>query len=193
MKLSNYNNYIRKEKSIYVYNLLYNSLVNISKEIYDDLKTFQLDKISSSTLKQLADTGIIIEDKKNELELIQYQHNRVKYDNSQCSYLIYPTLNCNLGCPYCFETVKRKSMDEPSLLALKTFLISQAQNTKYTFFHIRWSGGEPLLRWNYISNVNTIVSDICKETKIEFSSSLSTNATLISPQIAKEMQDSVLH
>lgn len=187
MKLSLYNENIQNGNDYFIYNLYHNSLICISTELMDKLKNLEFKNIESSILDQLINNGFVLNDNQDELEYIKYEHNRVKYDNTQCSYMIYPTLTCNLDCSYCFEKVDRKMMKKDQLAILKKFLISQAENPRRSYMHIRWTGGEPLLLWKHVKDITNQVSEACKNNNVTFSSSLYTNATLISEKIAEEI------
>ena len=187
MKPSIYNENFEYNSYCFLYNVLYNSLIVITQELLEKIEKHNFENISSDVLSELELNGFVIQDDVDERELIKFTHNSVKYDYTQCSYMIYPTLTCNLDCPYCFEKVERKSMNVEQFDTLKNFLIQQAQNTKHTAIIIRWTGGEPLLVWEKIAEITTEVNTECVKNNIKFASSLSTNATLITEKIAKKI------
>ena len=189
MKLSYYNEKIVYLDKYYIYNLYRNSLVCVSKDVVNKLESSAFDLLNPLVLKQLKDNGIIIDSEKNELEEIRFFHNGIKYDANQCSYIIYPTLTCNLSCPYCFEKTERKRITNKNMSILEKYLYKQATNPKYSFMHIRWSGGEPLLLWKQIKRINFEILNACKSNKIEYSSSLCTNATLLTDAIALDINE----
>ena len=191
MKHSLYNININYKSKNYIYNLLTNSIISISKSLQHKIDNKEFELIETSQLNKLIELGFILNDEQSEIELLKYMHNSVKYDNHQRSFIVYPTLKCNLNCSYCFEKVDRKGMNPKQLSVLKDFLIKQAQKNKLTFFHVRWSGGEPLLLWNYINETNEQLREICKKNETKFTTSLCTNGTLIkSEKIAKEIYKS---
>lgn len=189
MKQSYYNIITTFENEIYVYNVLYNSLIRLNKVLLNKILDNNINKISRNQLSILIKNGIIIDDKIDELELIKYRHNSVKYNQNQYSFIIYPTLKCNLSCNYCFEKVERTQMSKEKLLILNKFLVKIAAKRNVDFLHVRWSGGEPLILWNAISSINKNIQEVCLHNNVKFTSSLCTNATLLTDEIADRISE----
>lgn len=185
MKASAYNELFYHNGNFYIYNILHDSLISISEKIKQDFEKSNFENLDPPILKQLIENGFITDI--DELEYLKFLHNKLKYDNSKHAYLIYPTLTCNLDCPYCFEKIHRKKMTKEQLLILRKFLLSKAEDIRNTSLAIRWSGGEPLLLWSDIKSISEELNTICKKNNIKFSMSLCTNGTLISEKIASEI------
>lgn len=187
MIVSQYNNFFKKSNKYYVYNILTQALIEISQLMHDYLKDGKLSMIDDCKIKIFKDAGIIVNSKESELQYLQFRHNSIKYSKSHVTYIIYPTLTCNLDCPYCFEKVKRECICEEDYQKLKLFLINKAKDGKLTYFHLRWSGGEPLIVWDKIKIINEEIKALCKLNNIEFSSSISTNATLATSNVGEQI------
>lgn len=90
------------------------------------------------------------------------------------------THNCNYKCPYCiFSCDNKKSKYELSKdEVFKTLKELKEKN----FTHLKFTGGEPFIRSDFI--------DILKESyKLGFVSDISTNASLITKEKAKEIKE----
>ena len=99
------------------------------------------------------------------------------------TYVISPTSGCNARCVYCFEEgIKRLTMtEETAEKAVQYILRTRRANAK---IHIKWYGGEPLLGAQYIDYIcNRLV-----EEGVEYTSSMISNGSLITPEIADKMQ-----
>ena len=100
------------------------------------------------------------------------------------SMILYLTLNCNLGCPYCFCGRKfDQDMSEETLCKSMEFFngICTEQNPNITFF-----GGEPLLKMDLIKYAVHL-----NETKYDgkFGFSITTNGTLLTRETADFLRD----
>ncbi len=94
---------------------------------------------------------------------------------------IQPTLRCNLRCLHCYSESGPQRHEELQLSSLKDFLI-EARQLGYSYVGI--SGGEPLL-WQNLEEF----LDFAKSSG--FSTSLSTNGTMLTRERAEKLRDLV--
>ncbi len=98
------------------------------------------------------------------------------------------TQNCNLRCQYCIYNdhvdTKRnhgnKSMDFETAMQAIDFFLKNSSKTK--LIRIGFYGGEPLVQFPFIKKCVEYAKDVFKGREILFS--MTTNATLINPEIA---------
>lgn len=190
MKLSKYNHIIEYDNKYYIYNTLKKTILSVSQDLLTIIRSGNFKFIGEDVVNILKKNGALVDDDVNEIEMIKYYHNKVKYDSTQHGYIIYPTLKCNLNCSYCFEKIDRISITESKWNILRNFLIQKALNTKNNALYLRWSGGEPLLMWNKIRDLNLELRMLCNKNCINLSTSLCTNATLLTKKIAEEIYES---
>lgn len=143
--------------------------------------------IKENGLEQLAEKRYIVETSYNELK--QYQQTvfllktMAGSKKGLGSYTILPTTGCNARCVYCYEEG----------YAVRTMTIETADRlidficeTKHDdAVKLRWFGGEP-------TAASHIIRHICKglqERNVPFKSSMVTNASLITKELAHEMQE----
>ena len=92
---------------------------------------------------------------------------------------VFVTLNCNLGCSYCYVSKDGRSMDlttaDHTVELMARF--SQAQQGQ---FHFGFLGGEPLLRFDLIKH---IVKRMRNQSQRDISFGLTTNGTLLQANI----------
>jgi len=99
------------------------------------------------------------------------------------SYTILPTFGCNARCTYCYEQNMHPVTMTDEVVEQTIRFISSTHAEKRV--EIGWFGGEPLL-------CPDIIDRICEglqAQEIEYSSSMITNASLITPDIVRKMQD----
>lgn len=96
-------------------------------------------------------------------------------------YTILPTLGCNARCVYCYEEGQKQVKMTPGIVEQTVRFI---QNTHQgDEIALSWFGGEPLL-------CPDIIDYICRrlrETGIEYTSTMVSNASLVTPEIVEKM------
>ena len=95
------------------------------------------------------------------------------------------TESCNLRCYYCFEENHPKTTffenQKPAqfMHLLNTLLDQQG----FDELHITWFGGEPLLYFKELRALSVQIIEACKMLGVEYSASIVTNATMLSPEV----------
>jgi sulfatase maturation enzyme AslB (radical SAM superfamily) len=98
-------------------------------------------------------------------------------------FTVLPTTACNARCVYCYEEgIVPVTMTPEIVDATVDFICRTKAEGK---IHIDWFGGEPLLGASIISSIFRAL----KERGVEFDSGITTNATLLTPEIAQEAKD----
>lgn len=83
-------------------------------------------------------------------------------------------MNCNCNCYYCYETHHGKRISKEVVDNIKNYIKSNIRHIKH--LHIDWFGGEPLLETEAIRDISGFSLTVCREEKIGFSASITTNA-----------------
>ncbi|MBR4780266.1 MAG: radical SAM protein [Lachnospiraceae bacterium] len=101
-------------------------------------------------------------------------------------FVIWVTHNCNLRCSYCYENKSNNCMDDATADRVIRFIIEYVTEHTINVCDIHFHGGEPLLKYNIIDKIRRgiMVVDGCK-----FNCSITTNATLLTPEIASELEN----
>ena len=98
-------------------------------------------------------------------------------------YTILPTLGCNARCVYCFEEgMKSVRMTPETVEQTIRFILKTRLNNKVC---LSWFGGEPLLCPDIIDRV----CEGMREAGLEYLSAMTSNGSLITPQIVEKMVD----
>ncbi len=188
---SKYNFYfqLQDEDEMYlVYNSFSNGLIAISRELKDKIHGKEFDIMDPDDFGELKKGGFIVSGKINEVDLIKIRYRQSQYTNSHFTFTICPTLNCNLSCSYCFETLEN-NLNESKVMNQKTINRIVASVDKYLEngvknFRALWYGGEPLLHPELIEELSTKFIEICEKYKSHYSSGIITNGTLLTENIA---------
>ncbi len=162
MKWSAFNHILCSGKyGYFIYNSSSNSFVKISEELYRKFRSitdFSNENISTilscctEDLKNiLYKCNIIVEDDFDNQFLLKkkYIRNMLSYSNSMVSLTVATTTACNFKCPYCFEDgIVPQTMQSDVEQAIVDYVL------QFPNIHIAWYGGEPLLNFSSIVNIN---------------------------------------
>lgn len=101
------------------------------------------------------------------------------------SYVIAPTLNCNLKCVYCFErqyatNSSQSVLKEETIDKIISFIVTEnSNNPNLKSIRINWFGGEPLLCYDTIILFSQKLLDILNNNGIRLLTSITTNGILL--------------
>lgn len=194
-KASKYNMVIKRNNEfIYVYNTKTGSLCKFDKQTFSVLSTLNgCKKQHIPYFDSLLSQGFIVQDKVNEFNKIIFNYNMAVFNQSprKLSFVIAPTLNCNLRCKYCFENNSKKDDGFNDQVMDDCFNFIKSEIEKYKsveMLTIDWFGGEPLLKINEIINFSKRIINFCKEKNIKYKACMLTNGVLLTPKIAKVLK-----
>ncbi len=163
-----------------------------------NLKTFQNlknnDFSNEEYLPLLIEKGFVVNKYLNEENVVIFnEFSEILNDHSpSLQIVIAPTMNCNLKCIYCFEEGCDKSftMDEHIQENFIEYVKNKIHcNSSLKKIHVRWFGGEPLLKVETIVNLSKKLTTLCAENNIEYSAHITTNGVLLTKDIAKKLKD----
>jgi len=165
MKISKYTKLINDKDRYFVYNSLSNYLGQIEEELYALLVQKQKennhlsnDELDAESMALLMNKNIITEN--DDDDILKYAaaiKGRRNIVNS-LSLTIAPTMDCNLSCPYCFETKEKGKMDDTTIENIIEFIKKQSHLNSV---NITWFGGEPLLCPDVIEKISDGLAAAC--------------------------------
>lgn len=170
------------EDGVLLFNQLTLQLVLLSKQEYNNFKGKNNDELFCF----FVENWYYVPNDFNEIE-VHYQIRNLartfNYGMNYRQYTIFPTLDCNARCFYCFENGKnRDSMTIETAQKLSEFII---KNDIKTENNLRWFGGEPLCN---IPVIDTICSNL-RENNVAFNSDFVSNAYLFNNDNIKKAKD----
>jgi len=99
--------------------------------------------------------------------------------------IILPTEDCNFRCKYCYESFEKGAMSEEVQNSIVEYV---RQNiNRYSGLTVSWFGGEPLLEFGIIEKLSKQFISICKNARRAYSSSITTNGYLLTPEVFKKL------
>lgn len=105
-------------------------------------------------------------------------------DREITSFVILPTTACNARCFYCYESgYPRHTMTEETAEAAARFIIKSCGSRRKV--KLQWFGGEPLVGRERILQI----CQRLREEGLEFSSKMTTNGYLFTPELVREAKE----
>jgi uncharacterized protein len=191
------------QEKVMIFNSLTTSLVEVGKTNIEllNLPEFDYDSQPDSAkdfINALKQGGFVLDDSVDELRILKFAYNSIKYDQMSMAIAIAPTLRCNLACTYCYEHSDENQdkrdgqhvfMPENIQQALLDYIENAAKTLKS--LHIVWYGGEPLLAKKLAFNLSEKIIAIAEANKINYSADMITNGYLLGedPNIIQNLRD----
>ncbi len=99
---------------------------------------------------------------------------------------VLPSAACQLGCDYCGQTHRAKTMSSDEQAKLVRRLRSQLEVAQYQELQIGWFGGEPLLGMHVIRQLTQALRATAHEFGAVYSATMVTNGLALTPETARE-------
>ena len=168
---------IKSKFNIISQNIIFNTKTFAKLKLDDQhLKNFKLGliyKFNENEIKILYENGFLVDS--NEIELEEIITKLKIREENELRLIIFPTIDCNFRCLYCYEEKKHINLD----LEYYSKIIDLIDNFKGNNIFISWFGGEPSLKSKEIISFLKLVNDKCSEKKKNLISSMTTNFSMI--------------
>lgn len=188
-KLSNYNYFVPYLGRTIFFNGLSGHIFSTSEKEYQFLQKQFADPISfklqyNSVFNKFKEWGFIIEEQKDELDVIRLRNRKEVFGNKNYHLVINPTLECIFKCWYCYEKHPKGYMSEPTINLVKKHIQWMVDNERIDGLHLGWFGGEPLMYFNKVMvPIAQYAMELMKEQKLPFEHHVTTNAFLINSKM----------
>jgi uncharacterized protein len=87
------------------------------------------------------------------------------------------TMNCNLGCYYCYESRSGDRLTGSDVLGIITWVADRLVIAPRDGLHVDWYGGEPLLNQEFIESASAALQALCTKLQAPYSASVISNGT----------------
>jgi uncharacterized protein len=148
----------------------------LSDLLVDPKSTFSRDNFPHELHDQLTRGGHIIGEGLDELAEIRERYWRARGE-TPLVITITTTMNCNLGCYYCYEERSLAHLEVGELDALLELVRTRLDNSGQRSLHIDWYGGEPLLNLDFLEAASVAVQQLCREREFRYAASIISNGT----------------
>lgn len=176
-RLLKYCLFVEYDDSILLFNVLTRQLVALSREEYELAVSGNVNTVSCLLIKDYFLVPETFDDENLKNQIINFM-SIVQPEKGLKHFIIFPTLDCNARCFYCFEhSAKRVSMTKKIADDVSNFIVKNSNGK----IKIQWFGGEPLYN---IEAIN-IIADKLIDKSIEFESTMISNGYLFDKDIVK--------
>lgn len=134
---------------------------------------------------ELVTRGYIINSNVDEFRKAELLHQNTLSINSGLELILMPNEDCNFRCKYCYESFAKNFMTESVQQGIIKFL--ERNIHRYSSLHVSWFGGEPLTAVPIIERLSKKMIEICKEKRVPYSSSMTTNGYNLTLDVFKKM------
>lgn len=179
--------YKRSEDEVVIYNTYSKALVVLDSKEYSEF--LDLDIQDSDTLKVLLKNRILVDEAFDEKGFLSYCHNMTKFSKDALHLVLATTMDCNFGCPYCYENRRKGKMSEAVQNAIIDYIHKNLEKG-VRLLDITWYGGEPLLYPDIIERMSKQIHELADRYTCELNMYMVTNGYLLTSKIV-ELIDSV--
>lgn len=179
--------YTRENGEHVIYNTYSKALVVLDNEEFDQYETMNF--TSEEIISELLENRILLEEDFNEAGFIRYCHNKTKYSQEALHLVLATTMDCNFGCPYCYESRRQGKMSQEVQSGILAFT-KDALDSGIKSLDVTWYGGEPLLYPEIIEDMAGEFHKLVENYHCDLHMYMVTNGYLLTPDIV-EMIDSI--
>ncbi|GAB6107765.1 radical SAM protein [Fusibacter bizertensis] len=194
-KKSRYNVEIEQiyDNSLLVYNSFTTSLCVLDKntqEFYNKIGSPNAVN-EHPAIESFLSNGFIVPELCDEESLFMNEQLQLRNNSNILNLTIAPTLNCNMGCKYCFEKdLKLKANMTPEIInQIIRFVKEKVNESEFEMLQVAWYGGEPLLKIDTIVELSSKFIEICDEKKLVYNATIITNGLLLNERNASILKD----
>ncbi|MGL5715456.1 MAG: radical SAM protein [Paraclostridium sp.] len=196
LKQSRYNIEVKKldNGDSLIFNTLSSSICALGdagRNLYEDIENIDMNKMQDNEdkkiIKNLVSNGFLVDKEFDEYKFYENIFMRNKFINGYLNITVAVTLDCNMACPYCYETREDVYMNKEIADALIKFTKKYRESRNIKGIHIHWMGGEPLLNLDIIEYISENLIEYCSNNNILYDASMSTNGVLLNKEIAQRL------
>jgi uncharacterized protein len=179
---SRYNFAVPTVETALVYNALHGSAVQLgdahalAEALAEPGVEVGEDDLPPELLLTLVENKVLVPAGSDELAIIAERYQRTR-DAPPPVVTITTTMDCNLGCYYCFEErsgdkLGGQDLDSIVEMARRTLVKSGKRH-----LHVAWYGGEPLLNMEFLEACSLRLQAMCAELGASYKASIVSNGT----------------
>lgn len=90
---------------------------------------------------------------------------------------ITTTMDCNLGCYYCYEDRSGDALATSDVDAVVSRIDRVISDRDLSSLHVDWYGGEPLLNQDFIERASFAIQRLCRSKGVDYIASVISNGT----------------
>ena len=181
-----------KPARIYLFNTLNGALARIEDEDWPGIPDGPFAIDGRDDFRALVEQGFAVPAETDERAVFKLWRAQHVHDCSTIKSKILVTRWCNLGCVYCILDHEPTVMTPETALAMDRFYIELIREKGPARVEDNYLGGEPFLNEKVIVESASRRFYFCRGKEIDYRFSVTTNGTLVSPDIVRRLVDAGL-
>jgi len=183
----NFRTHYSATNEVLLFNTLTGAFVALDEETFKKVESILEGSNDCDNLlvQDLLEQGFLVPEDFDEVEIVLERNRLGIQDSNRLDVIVMPNMNCNFACPYCYEDHQKSAMSYEVEQRLISWLEKMVPRFKVVL--ISWFGGEPLLSYETVIRVQERVRDLCQSFNVNFSSHITTNGYLLTPERSKEL------
>jgi uncharacterized protein len=137
---------------------------------------------SAEFFRQLVAGGFVVDSTFDELMAVREAYWKARGE-TPFVLTITTTMECNLGCYYCYETRSGAALSTGQLDDVLRAAREGISRSPFRSLHVDWYGGEPLLNISFIETASLALQCQCDEMGVSYVASIISNGTEWPPDI----------
>ena len=197
-KFSRFTHVFEHSKGLLMFNGASGSILLLTPQAFQSIQNvfetgerFSQDELVSplakTVVQQLLHGRFIIDVSLDEVEELRTLSKLFDQDKT-LSITIAPTMDCNLGCYYCFEEKYASYLEEENACLLTEYLKQRLIKDGSNKLLLRWFGGEPMLNPAIIDKISSELIAFCDREMVEYSATMTSNGTCW-PELPQDSRD----
>jgi len=102
---------------------------------------------------------------------------------------LHLTNACNLACPYCYIHKSKRHMSAHVVERVLASIEATAQSGRVERIHVRYAGGEPMLRFDAMRRFHDLATQRCAAHGVRFSAAVLTNGATVPEGATQWLRD----
>jgi uncharacterized protein len=187
LKPSNYNRTVAYNQDWLLFNGVSSGLLLLNSSSYQKLLPLLVtpgkirpDEFADPELVELIDRlekgRFLVDESFNELEFLRERFRAAQYGNP-VTVTIATTLDCNLGCYYCYEEREQSNLNRERCDGIFAHIEKLLRASPHKKLYVSWYGGEPMLNIDAIEYLSPRLIDFCETNGIHYNAHMVTNGT----------------
>jgi len=177
MKFSRFNIWAQRSGELILFNTLSCALAVFDSEsaeaVQRALEQGNPSRTPTAFFEAMSEDGYVVTDGCNELEAIRMACAERRAKTDEYSLCIVLTMLCNFDCFYCFEKHRNEQLSAEETVKVLSMFRQICRSAKKV--DVDWFGGEPLLAFEMLRDLNDQFMHIAKASGVTFGHSITTN------------------
>lgn len=157
--------------------IIFNTYTGKQNFVFDEIIKRQIEMLRSFPQEEkLIDSRLLsyfcVPEGTDENLLVFNNVNNFLNSSESLSLILFPTLDCNFACTYCYENKEKGFMLDETYDKLFAAIKKHHEENHIKFLKLEWFGGEPLLCYDKLIEFTKEVNDFCDSEKIIYQHSI---------------------